>query len=38
MRRFLNWFNNLYPVWLVSLALIAFFKLQTMLWFDDGGS
>lgn len=34
MARFFNWFNNLYPVWLVSLAVIAFFKPQTMLWFD----
>ncbi|WP_395743946.1 bile acid:sodium symporter family protein [Prosthecobacter sp.] len=34
MIRFFNWFNNLYPVWLVSLATIAFFKPQTMLWFD----
>ncbi len=34
MTRFLNWFNNLYPVWLVSLATLAFFWPQTMLWFD----
>lgn len=34
MIRFFNWFNNLYPVWLVSLAIIAFFWPQTMLWFD----
>ena len=34
MQRFFNWFNNLYPVWLVSLAIVAFFKPQTMLWFD----
>ncbi len=34
MIRFFNWFNNLYPVWLVSLAVLAFFKPQTMLWFD----
>lgn len=34
MTRFFNWFNNLYPVWLVSLAVIAFFQPQTMLWFD----
>jgi len=34
MIRFLNGFNNLYPVWLVSLAAIAFYKPQTMLWFD----
>ncbi len=34
MSRFFNWFNNLYPVWLVTLAVIAFFKPETMLWFD----
>lgn len=34
MKRFFDWFNNLYPVWLVSLAVLAFFKPQTMLWFD----
>ncbi|MDB6003037.1 MAG: Bile acid transporter family protein [Prosthecobacter sp.] len=34
MIRFFNWFNNLYPVWLVSLATLAFFKPETMLWFD----
>lgn len=34
MQRFFNWFNNLYPVWLVSLAVISFFRPQTMLWFD----
>ncbi|WP_395749079.1 bile acid:sodium symporter family protein [Prosthecobacter sp.] len=33
MTRFFNWFNNLYPVWLVTLATIAFFWPQTMLWF-----
>ncbi len=35
MTRFFNWFNNLYPVWLVSLAVIAFVKPSTMLWFDS---
>lgn len=35
MKRFFDWFNSLYPVWLVSLATIAFFKPQTMLWFDS---
>jgi len=35
MKRFLDWFNNLYPVWLVSLALVSFFRPQTMLWFDS---
>ncbi len=34
MTRFFNWFNNLYPIWLVSLATIAFFWPQTMIWFD----
>ncbi len=33
MQRFLNWFNNLYPFWLVGLAVIAFIWPQTMLWF-----
>lgn len=33
MQRLLNTFNNLYPVWLVSLAVIAFFWPKTMLWF-----
>jgi len=34
MKRFFDWFNNLYPFWLVSLATIAFFWPQTMIWFD----
>lgn len=34
MKRFLDWFNGLYPVWLVGLAVVAFFKPETMLWFD----
>ncbi len=34
MKRFLDWFNNLYPVWLVGLAVLAFYQPQTMLWFD----
>ncbi|MCB1065830.1 MAG: bile acid:sodium symporter family protein [Verrucomicrobiae bacterium] len=34
MQRFLNWFNTLYPVWLVGLSVIAFFYPQAMLWFD----
>lgn len=34
MIRFIHWFNNLYPVWLVALAVIACFKPSTMLWFD----
>ncbi|MDH4411428.1 MAG: bile acid:sodium symporter family protein [Verrucomicrobiales bacterium] len=33
MKSFFDWFNNLYPVWLVSLAVVAFFFPQTMLWF-----
>lgn len=35
MRRFFDWFNNLYPVWLVTLAVIAFFKPPVMLWFNS---
>jgi bile acid:Na+ symporter, BASS family len=35
MKRFFDWFNNLYPVWLVGLAVLAFFKPGTMLWFDS---
>jgi len=31
MKRFFDWFNNLYPVWLVTLAVIAFFKPPVML-------
>lgn len=34
MQRFFTWFNNLYSVWLVGLAVVAFFWPQTMLWFD----
>ena len=34
MQRFFAWFNNLYPVWLVSLAVVAFFWPTTMIWFD----
>ncbi len=34
MKRFFDWFNNLYPVWLVSLATVAFFWPRTMIWFD----
>lgn len=34
MEHFFDWFNNSYPVWLVTLAVIAFFKPPTMLWFD----
>lgn len=33
MQRFLDWFNGLYPIWLVSLAVIAFISPHTMLWF-----
>ncbi len=35
MKRFFDWFNNLYPIWLVSLTLIAFYWPKTMLWFDS---
>ena len=34
MKKFVDWFNNLYAVWLVGLAVIAFIWPQTMLWFD----
>lgn len=34
MPRFFATFNNLYPVWLVSLSVIAFVWPTTMLWFD----
>lgn len=34
MKRFFDAFNNLYTVWLVGLAVIAYFKPSTMLWFD----
>lgn len=33
MKRFFDWFNNLYPFWLVGLSVIAFFKPSVMLWF-----
>lgn len=32
-KRFLDWFNDLYPIWLISLAIIAFFRPESMLWF-----
>jgi len=35
MKRFFDWFNNLYPVWLVTLAVIAFFKPPVMLEFTS---
>jgi len=34
MKRFFAWFNKLYPVWLVSLSVVAFWRPETMLWFD----
>jgi BASS family bile acid:Na+ symporter len=34
MQRFFTWFNNLYPVWLFGLAVVAFYRPQMMLWFD----
>ena len=34
MRSFFTWFNNLYPVWLVGLATVAFLRPETMRWFD----
>lgn len=33
MQRFFNAFNNLYPVWLVSLAVVSFLWPPAMLWF-----
>ena len=33
MRRFFDWFNNLYPIWLVSLSVVSFLKPAVMLWF-----
>lgn len=34
LKRLSDSFNNLYPIWLVGLATVAFLKPQTMLWFD----
>jgi BASS family bile acid:Na+ symporter len=34
MPRFFTLFNNLYPVWLVGLATVAFLRPETMRWFD----
>lgn len=34
MQRFLSGFTNLYPVWLLGTALLAFFNPDTMLWFS----
>jgi len=34
MKRILDWINNLYPVWLVTLGVIAYLWPQTMLWFS----
>ena len=35
MRAFFTWFNNLYPIWLVGLATVAFLRPETMRWFDS---
>ena len=35
MKRFFDWFNNLYPVWLVTLAVVAFLFPPVMLWFNS---
>lgn len=35
MKRLFNWFNSLYPVWLVALSLIAFLHPPMMLWFNS---
>jgi bile acid:Na+ symporter, BASS family len=34
MSRFLSWFTNLYPVWLVSTAILAYSKPDALLWFS----
>jgi bile acid:Na+ symporter, BASS family len=34
MQRFLAWFTNLYPVWLVGTAAIAYVKPESLLWFS----
>lgn len=34
MTRFIAWFTNLYPVWLVCTALLAFFNPESLLWFS----
>ena len=34
MKRMLDWINDLYPFWLVGLAVIAFCWPHTMLWFS----
>jgi BASS family bile acid:Na+ symporter len=34
MQRFLNWFTNLYPIWLVATAVLAYFKPESLLWFS----
>ena len=33
MKRFFDWFTNLYPVWLVRLSVVAFFKPRIVLQF-----
>lgn len=33
MSRFFQWFNNLYPIWLLSLSTVAFLHPPAMLWF-----
>jgi BASS family bile acid:Na+ symporter len=34
MKRFFDWFNNLYPVWLVAFAVLGFVKPASMSWFQ----
>lgn len=34
MQRFLLWFTNLYPVWLVATAVLAFIQPQSLAWFS----
>lgn len=35
MKALLERFNALYPLWLLGLALLAYFKPSSMLWFDN---
>ena len=34
MKSFLTWFTNLYPIWLVGTATLAFLRPETLLWFS----
>jgi BASS family bile acid:Na+ symporter len=35
MKSFFERFNNLYPLWLLALACVAYLRPSTMLWFDS---